>query len=59
LEQGQKISDDLRKAMADRERILREWFFSDINKELEMNTLRQKIKELEEKLREKEEETQI
>jgi len=39
--------------MADRERILKEWFFSDINKELEMNTLRNKIKELEEKLREK------
>jgi len=55
LEQGQKISDDLRKAMADRERILKEWFLSDINKELEMNTLRQRIKELEEKLKEKKE----
>jgi len=41
--------------MADRERILRGWFLSDINKESEMNTLRQKVKELEEKLREKEE----
>ena len=39
--------------MSDRERILKEWFLSDINKELEMNTLRQRIKELEEKLGEK------
>ena len=40
--------------MANREKLLKKWFFSDINKELEMNTLRQRIKELEEKLREKE-----
>jgi len=40
--------------MADRERILKEWFLSDVNKELEMNTLRNRIKELEEKLRENE-----
>jgi len=37
--------------MADRERLLKEWFFSDINKELEANALRNKIKKLEEKLR--------
>jgi len=39
--------------MADRKKILNEWFLSDVNKELEMNSLRNKIKELEEKLREK------
>jgi len=53
LEQGEKVSENFKRVMADRERILKEWFFSDINKELEMNTLRNKIKELEEKLREK------
>ena len=39
--------------MADRKKILNEWFLSDVNKELEANALRNKIKELEEKLREK------
>jgi len=53
LEAGMKLSDDFKKVMADRERILKEWFLSDINKELEANALRNKIKELEEKLREK------
>jgi hypothetical protein len=48
-----KLSEDFKKVMADRERILKEWFLSDINKELEANTLRNRIKELEEKLRKK------
>jgi len=34
--------------MAARENALNEWFLSDVNKELEMNSLRSKIKELEE-----------
>jgi hypothetical protein len=37
-----------------KEELLKEWFLSDINKELEANALRNKIKELEEKLRGKE-----
>jgi hypothetical protein len=55
LEQGKKVSENFKKVMADRERILKEWFLSDINKELEINTLKNKIQELEEKLKEKEE----
>jgi len=39
--------------VAARENALKEWFLSDVNKELEANALRNKIKELEEKLREK------
>ena len=34
---------------SDRERLLKEWFLSDVNKELEVNALRNKIKEFEEK----------
>jgi len=40
--------------MADRKELLKEWFLSDVNKELEANALRGRIKELEEKLKEKE-----
>jgi len=40
----------------DRKKILNEWFLSDVNKELEINALRNRIKELEEKLHKKEEE---
>jgi len=40
--------------MADRERLLKEWFLSDVNKELEINALKNRVKELEEKLKEKE-----
>jgi hypothetical protein len=36
---------------SDRERLLKEWFLSDVNKELETNSLRSKVKELEEKLK--------
>jgi hypothetical protein len=36
--------------MANRENLLKEWFLSDVNKELEVNSLKSKIKELEEKL---------
>ena len=39
--------------MADRKKLLKEWFLSDVNKELEINELKSRIKELEEKLREK------
>jgi hypothetical protein len=31
----------------DREKILKEWFLSDVNKELEVNALKNKVKELE------------
>jgi len=41
--------------MVERENLLKEWFLSDVNKELEINSLKNRIKELEEKLREKEE----
>jgi len=56
LEAGMKLSEDFKKVMADRKKILNEWFLSDVNKELEANALRNKIKELEEKLHKKEEE---
>jgi len=39
--------------MVERENLLKEWFLSDVNKELEINSLKNRIKELEEKLREK------
>ena len=51
LEQGEKVSENFKKVMTDGERLLNEWFLSDVNKELEINALRNKIKELEEKLR--------
>ena len=56
LEQGEKVQENFKQEgeMADRKKILNEWFLSDVNKELEANALRNKIKELEEKLREKE-----
>ncbi len=53
LEQGEVVSENFKKVTSDRERLLKEWFLSDVNKELETNFLRSKVKELEEKLREK------
>jgi hypothetical protein len=53
LEQGEVVSENFKKVTSDRERLLKEWFLSDVNKELETNSLRNKVKELEEKLREK------
>ena len=52
----EKVSENFKKVMADRKELLKEWFLSDVNKELEANALRNKIKELEEKLHKKEEE---
>ena len=54
LEQGEKVSENFKKVMGDREKLLKEWFLSDVNKELEVNSLKSKIKELEEKHKEKE-----
>jgi len=51
---NEKVSENFKKVMADQRKLLKEWFLSDVNKELEINTLRSKIKELEEKLKEKE-----
>ena len=51
LEQGEKVSENFKKVVTARENALKEWFFSDVNKKLEINALRNKIKELEEKLR--------
>jgi len=53
LEQGEVVSENFKKVMSNREGLLKEWFLSDVNKELEINALRSKIKELEEKLKEK------
>jgi len=53
LEQGEKVSENFKKVMADRKNLLKEWFLSDVNKELEINSLKNRVKELEEKLREK------
>jgi len=53
LEQGEKVSENFKKVMANREGLLKEWFLSDVNKELEVNSLKSKIKELEGKLKEK------
>lgn len=53
LEQGEVVSENFKKVMSDREKLLKEWFLSDVNKELEINALRSKIKELEEKLEKK------
>jgi len=52
--EGEKVSENFKKVMADRKELLKEWFLSDVNKELEANALRGRIKELEEKLKEKE-----
>ncbi len=49
LEQGEVVSENFKKVSSDRERLLKEWFLSDVNKELEVNALRNKIKEFEEK----------
>ena len=49
LEQGEKVSENFKKVMTDKEKLLKEWFLSDVNKELEINDLKSKIKELEEK----------
>ena len=56
--EGEKVSENFKKVMTDGERLLNEWFLSDVNKELEINALRNKIKELEEKLRERGEKSQ-
>jgi len=53
LEQGEKVSENFKKVMSNREGLLKEWFLSDVNKELEINALKNKNKELEEKLKEK------
>jgi hypothetical protein len=47
LEQGEVVSENFKKVSSDRERLLKEWFLSDVNKELEVNTLKSRIKELE------------
>jgi hypothetical protein len=39
---------------SDREKLLKEWFLSDVNKELEVNALHNRIRELEEKYEKKE-----
>ena len=54
LEQGEKVSENFKKVMTDREKLLKEWFLSDVNKELETNSLRNKVKELEKEIKEKE-----
>jgi hypothetical protein len=56
LEQGQKVSENFKKVMADRKKLLKEWFLSDVNKELEINALRGKVKESEQKIKDLEEE---
>ena len=53
--EGEKVSENFKKVVTARENALKEWFLSDVNKELEANALRGRIKELEEKLKEKEE----
>ena len=53
LEQGEVVSENFKKVMSNREGLLKEWFLSDVNKELEINALKNKNKELEEKLNEK------
>ena len=54
LQQGEKVSENFKKAMADRKKLLKEWFFSNVNKELEINALKSRIKEFEEKLKDRE-----
>jgi hypothetical protein len=58
LEQGEKVSENFKKVVAARENALKEWFLSDVNKELEINALKSRVKELEEKLKEKGEKSQ-
>lgn len=53
LERGEMVSENFKKVMTDREKLLKEWFLSDVNKELGVNALKNKVKELEEKLKEK------
>ena len=47
LEQGEVVSENFKKVMTNREGLLKEWFLSDVNKELEVNALKSRIKELE------------
>lgn len=47
LEQGEVISENFKKVMTNREGLLKQWFLSDVNKELEINALKSRIKELE------------
>jgi len=54
LEQGEVVSENFKKVMGDKEKLLKDWFLSDVNKELEMNSLRNRVKELEEKYEKKE-----
>jgi hypothetical protein len=54
LEQGEIVSENFKKVMSDKEKLIKQWFLSDVNKELEVNSLKSKIKELEEKYEKKE-----
>lgn len=54
LEQGEKVSENFKKVMSDKEKLLKEWFLSDVNRELEVNALKNRIEELEEKYEKKE-----
>jgi len=49
LEQGEIVSENFKKVMTDKEKLIKEWFLSDVNKELEVSALKNKIKEFEEK----------
>jgi len=53
LEQGEVVSENFKKVMCNREKLLKDWFLSDVNKELEINSLKSKISELEKKYKEK------
>lgn len=53
LEQGKIVSENFKKVMINRERLFKEWFLSDVNKELEINALKDRVQELEKKLKEK------
>lgn len=52
-EQGEIVSENFKKVMSDKEKLVKDWFLSDVNKELEVNALRNRIKELEEKYEKK------
>jgi hypothetical protein len=54
LEQGEVVSENFKKVTTNREKLLKEWFLSDVNKELEINALKNKIKELDGKSEKKE-----
>lgn len=52
LTQSKKVSKNFSKLTEDRDNILKQWFFSDINRELETASLKRRIEELEKKLKE-------